>query len=437
TKRLYYTDSFLFNFDAMVTEIQELSRTNGQSLWRVALDRSAFYPTSGGQPHDIGTLVATARSGAELSAEIVGVEEDEHGELWHHTAKPLLPGTPVRGAIDRARRLNHIQQHSGQHLLSAAFFRICGARTISFHLGETVSTIDLATEEISSETLQQVESLVNQIIAEDFPFTVSTVSRVQAEAWLASGDLRKLPSRQGDLRIIEIGGSAEIGGAPGIDSTDTPFDRNACGGTHVRSSGQIGGLHLRNLEKVRDGWRVEFVCGLRAVRSAHQDFHTLTETARQLSIALAEVPGAVARLQSEGKQSAKEIQAQRSELAGFRAAELLREIPIENGLRLVRLQLGPTGNPAYAKLLAAKLTAQTEKTAAIFGWQSAQQNEAATVIVACSSDLDFNCGTILRQALGEHQGRGGGSKEMAQGSVAREHLEAVLKNLAAKARSTV
>ena len=135
TERLYSTDSFLTNFDAVVTDIQEVSRASGQSLWRVALDRSAFYPTGGGQPYDTGTLIATSRSGAELTAEIVDVEEDEQGEVWHHTLKPLIAGTPVRGSVDATRRLDHMQQHSGQHLLSAAFIEVCGARTVSFPSG--------------------------------------------------------------------------------------------------------------------------------------------------------------------------------------------------------------------------------------------------------------------------------------------------------------
>lgn len=423
TERLYYADSFSTDFDAVVTEIQELSRIEGQSLWRVALDRSAFYPTSGGQPHDTGRLVATARSGAELTAEITGVEEDEHGEVWHHTAKPLLPGTAVRGVVNAERRLDHIQQHSGQHLLSAAFIRICSAPTISFHLGDMVSTIDLAVDNLTDATLWQSEVLANQIIAEDRPVMISMVSRAQAEAWLASGEMRKLPSREGELRIIEIAGkhADEI----------AAFDRNACGGTHVRSTGQIGGLHLRGMGKVRGGWRVEFVCGLRAMRAARNDFQTLTEAGHQFSVSLKEVPEAIQRLQAEGKQNTKQIQTQISELAGYRAAELIRQTPIENGLRLVRLQLTPVDadSPAYTKLLASKLTSQGEKTVVVFAWHPAEEKEPATIIFARSGDLDLDCGAILRQALNACSGRGGGTKEMAQGSIPREHLLSVLEVL--------
>ncbi len=427
TERLYYANSFLTNFDAVVTEIQELSRTDGQSLWRVALDRSAFYPTSGGQPHDLGQLVATARSGAELTADIVGVEEDEHGEVWHHTAKPLGPGTTVRGVIDRERRLDHMQQHSGQHLLSAAFIHVCGAPTASFHLGETVSTIDLAMDNIVDRTLQQVEDLANRIIAEDRPVTVSTVSRAQAETWLASGELRKLPPREGELRVIQIAGKPH---------GDPAFDRNACGGTHVHSTGQIGGLHLRGLEKVRLGWRVEFVCGLRAARAARGDFKVLAEAGQSLSVALTEVPEAIRRLQAEAKQATKQIQAQISELASYRAAEWIRQTPIERGLRVVRLQLTPAdaASGAHAKLLAGKLVAQGEKTVAVFGWRPTAENEPATIILARSHDLDLDCGAALRQTLSNYSGRGGGSKDLAQGSVPQEQLASVMNDLTAAAK---
>jgi alanyl-tRNA synthetase len=423
TERLYFTDAFLTNFDAVVTDIHELSRTGGQSLWRVALDRSAFYPTGGGQPFDTGSLIATARSGAELTAEIVDVEEDEHGEVWHHTAKPLVAGTPVRGAVDAARRLDHMQQHSGQHLLSAAFIQVCGARTVSFHLGETSSTIDLDVDSLKNSTLEQVEDLANQIIAEDRPVTVSVAPRAQAETWLAAGELRKLPPRQGDIRIVTI----------------ADFDRNACGGTHVRSTGQIGGLHLRGLEKVKQGLRVEFVCGLRAAHSARSDFARLTEAARQLSVGFEEVSQAIQRLQTDAKQTSRHSLRLTNELAQYRAAERIAQTPVEAGLRLVRLQLTAENQneASYAKLLASKIAAQANQTAAIIGWKPDDASAPATVVLSRSGDLDFDCGTLLRAAVTPHGGRGGGSKDMAQGSVPLDRLQTVLDGLAARCRESI
>ncbi len=416
TERIYYTNSFLTDFDAVVTDIQELSRASGQSLWRVALDRSAFYPTSGGQPNDTGSLIAIARSGAELTADVVNVEEDEHDEVWHYTAKPLTAGTPVHGVVDATRRLDHMQQHSGQHLLSAAFIQICGAPTVSFHLGDLTSTIDLDIDSLPKPTLDQVEQLANEIIAEDRPVTVSVVPRAQAEAWLAAGELRKLPPRQGDLRIVEIAN----------------FDRNSCGGTHVRSAGQIGGLHLRSLEKVKQGLRVEFVCGLRAMRVARNDFRKLTEAAGRLSVALEEAPEAIARLQADARQAAKQTLRLTNELASYHAAELVRQSSAQAGARLVSLQLTPANSTdaGYAKLLASKIAAQSEKTIALISWQPDAASDPATVVLACSRDLPIDCGTLLRETVSAHGGRGGGSRDMAQGSVPAEHLQAVLTELA-------
>jgi alanyl-tRNA synthetase len=423
TERLYSTDSFVTNFDAVVTDIQEVSRASGQSLWRVALDRSAFYPTGGGQPYDTGTLTATSRSGAELTAEIVDVEEDDQGEVWHHTLKPLVAGTAVRGVIDAARRLDHVQQHSGQHLLSAAFIEVCGARTISFHLGEAGATIDLDVESLTGTTLQDVEDRSNQIIAEDRPVTMSIVPREHAESLLAAGELRKLPPRQGDLRIITI----------------ADFDRNACGGTHVRSTGQIGGLHLRGLEKVRQGLRVEFVCGLRAVRAARNDFNRLTDAARQLSVGFEEVPQAIQRLQADAKQTAKQTLKLTNELARYHAAELLAQTPVEAGLRIIRLQLTPENqvDASYAKMLASKIGSQAKQTVAMIGWKPEDPTAPATVVLSRTGDLDFDCGTMLRTTLATHSGRGGGSKDMAQGSVPAEKLATALDELATHARESV
>src|SRR5450755_3802820 len=180
-ERLYYADSFLNDFTGHVTDIRELSRNAGQSLWQIALDRTAFYPSSGGQPYDVGTMKATSKSGAVLEIPIESVEEDDHGEVWHYTTKPLLAGTGVRGELDWERRFDHMQQHTGQHLLSAVFARELHAPTVSFHLGDESSTIDLERESFPSASLERVEFLVNQIIAEDRAVAPRVVDRAEAE----------------------------------------------------------------------------------------------------------------------------------------------------------------------------------------------------------------------------------------------------------------
>ena len=294
-ERLYYEGEAL-EFRAVVTDIRLESHAVGKSgqkeqLWQVALDRTAFYPEGGGQPWDAGVLVATAKSGAVLEVAVERVVEDEAGEVWHFVRKPLPQGTEVVGRVDADRRMDHAQQHTGQHLLSAVFLSELGARTVSFHLGAESVTIDLAVESISEEELRRAEVVANRLIYEDRAVRPRWVSRDEAEAMLARGELRKLPERSGAMRIVEMAG----------------VEFNACGGTHVGSTGAIGGLLVRRVERVKQGWRVEFCCGLRAVRAAGRDFARLRELGGLLSVGPADLAGRVAGLIEDKKAAAKEL----------------------------------------------------------------------------------------------------------------------------------
>ncbi len=415
TDRLYYDDSFLRTFSAQVVDIREASRANGVSLWQIALDRTAFYPTSGGQPSDTGILTATSRNGAVLEVPIESVEEDDAGQVWHFTRKPLAAGTPVHGAIDWPRRLDHIQQHSGQHLLSAIFARELDAPTVSFHLGETISTIDLNTAPIAHHSLERVERIANEIIAEDRTVTIRTVERAEAEALLSAGALRKLPEREGSIRLIDI----------------ADYDLNACGGTHVRSTGQIGSLLVRSTERVSRGLRVEFLCGLRAVAAAGHDFALLGRAAAALSIGPNDIPAVIERFQSEAKSSAKERQKLREELAGYHATRLAIEVMIQDNLRLVRRTF-PDRDRDYVRLLASRVCATVPRTVALF---ISTEGDPARIFLACSHDIDLNCGAFLREALAAHGLRGGGSRDLAQGDLSRAQAEDVAAKLAANLRS--
>jgi len=407
--RLYYADPSLASFDAHVSDIRELSHTHGRSLWQIALDRSAFYPTSGGQPHDTGVLTATSSGGALLEAPILAVEEDEQGEVWHTTPKPLLAGTLVRGYVDWSRRRDHMQQHSGQHLLSAVVYRQLGAATLSFHLGEMTSTIDLAREAISPEELERVEDAVNEIIAENRPVTMRTIPRVEAEMLLAAGTLHKLPDREGDIRLIEI----------------DEIDVNACGGTHVEATGQIGGLLIRGTERMRQGVRVEFVCGIRAIVTARQDLITLTRTAAALSVGRIDVGDAVDRLLAEGKAANKGRQKLTEELAGYQASSLLLEVSSQPGQKVLR-QIFADRDAGYLKLLASRMITSAPKTCVLL---ASTQEEPARLIVAASSDAGIDCGTLLREALAAYGLRGGGSPSMAQGQISKVHLDALFSSV--------
>jgi alanyl-tRNA synthetase len=397
TERLYYSDSFLRTFTGTVNHVGELSRGDGESIWQISLDHTAFYPASGGQPFDKGVLRAISRGGAVLEIPVEEVEEDKEGEVWHFVREPLAAGTQVEGQINWERRFDHMQQHTGQHLLSAVFLKELQAPTVSFHLGDNISTIDLAGAPVGQHSLERVERIVNEIIGEDRPVKTHYVPRADAEAKLAAGVLRKLPDREGTIRLIEI----------------ADCDLNACGGTHVRSTGQIGGLLVRGMEKVSRGVRVEFVCGLRAVRAARTDGSILREATVLLSTGAADLAAAVRRLQAEAKAGERERKKLREELSAFQAASLAMEVPIDNGLRLV-VREWKDRDREYVKLLASRTAAAAPSTAVYY---CAKDAEPARVFVARSPDLHFDCGRILREALAQMGLRGGGSADLAQGDV--------------------
>ena len=257
SERLYYSDSFLRTFSGAVTDVRELAGSNGgyglagvaESYCLLSDERRTAFRYG----HAEGEFCLAGRCGRFPWNRW---RRTRKGRCGISCANRLATGTRVEGQIDWERRFDHMQQHTGQHLLSAVFLRELQMPTVSFHLGEGSSTIDLAGGLPAHHSLERVERIANEIIFEDRPVTTSYVPRDEAEAMLAAGELRKLPDRQGTIRLIEI----------------ADCDHNACGGTHVRSTGQIGALLLRGVERVSRGVRVEFVCGLRAVRAARADF---------------------------------------------------------------------------------------------------------------------------------------------------------------------
>src|SRR5215471_5674690 len=267
TDRLYYHDSFLYEFEGEITEVVPAAEINARH--GVYLDRTAFYPTSGGQIHDTGWL----SSPSQERMRVAEVAETEDGRVVHYIEADKAPerGTRIRGLVDPVRRRDHMQQHSGQHVLSAAFIRLFNMPTVSFHMGTESCTIDLETGSLTPAQAQAAERLANEIVLEDRSVAIRFVPLEEARQL----GLRKLPPKQtGDLRLIDI----------------TNFDLTACGGTHVRATGQIGSILVRKIEKVKQGMRVEFVCGLRAVATARRDYATLTEAAAVYSSHIYDVP---------------------------------------------------------------------------------------------------------------------------------------------------
>jgi alanyl-tRNA synthetase len=381
TDRLYYHDSLLYEFDARVVEAFD---RNGRSA--IVLDRTAFYPTSGGQVHDLGMLTA---EGQQIA--ITEVADEEDGRVLHFAAKPLAVGTQVHGVVDAARRRDHVQQHSGQHVLSAAFIRLFKMPTVSFHMGDESCTIDLETAGLSAAQAQKAELLANEVIAEDRPVGIRFVPLEEARQL----GLRKLPPKQtGALRLIDI----------------SEFDLTACGGTHVRATGQIGSILLRKIEKVKQGVRVEFVCGLRAVNTARRDYTTVTEAAALYSSHIYDVPEQVRKSQAETKASAKAQHKLLEELAELYAERLLSQAA--GPLQLIT-QVFPDRDALFIKLLAQKLTAGKSAVVALLASGAGQP----TLVFAQSPGQKSNMGQLMKEAMAQLGGRGGGSADMAQGGL--------------------
>lgn len=384
TERLYYHDSFLYNFDASVVEAIE---HNGRSA--IVLDRTAFYPTSGGQVHDLGTLTV---DGNQLA--ITEVADEEDGRVLHFTDTMLPVGAHVHGSVDAARRRDHIQQHSGQHVLSAAFIRLFNMPTVSFHMGEESCTIDLETTGLSAEQAQKAEYLANEVIAEDRPVSIRFVPLEEARQL----GLRKLPPKQtGDLRLINI----------------SEFDLCACGGTHVRATGQIGSILLRKIEKVKQGVRVEFVCGLRAVNIARRDYTTLAEAAGLYSSHIYDVPEQIRKSITETKSAGKAQHKILEELAELYAERLLAQAG--DGQPVIT-QFFPDRDAVFIKLLAQKLTVGKRGVVALLAAGAGQP----TLVFAQTPGRKSNMGQLMKDAMAQIGGRGGGSADMAQGGLPAE-----------------
>jgi alanyl-tRNA synthetase len=381
TDRLYYHDSFLFDFDARVVETLER-----QGRPAIVLDRTAFYPTSGGQVHDIGLLTAC---GKEIAVTEVADEED--GRILHFAAAPIAAGTEVHGSVDAARRRDHVQQHTGQHVLSAAFIRLFNMPTVSFHMGEESCTIDLETSGLTLAQSQKAELLANEVIAEDRPVNIRFVPLEEARML----GLRKLPPKQtGALRLIDI----------------TDFDLTACGGTHVRATGQIGSILLRKIEKVKQGVRVEFVCGLRAVNTSRWDYSTLTEAAALYSSHIYDVPEQIRKSLAETKSAAKAQHKLLEELAELYADRLWAQS--SSSPRIIT-QVFPERDALFIKLLAQKLTAGKPDVVALLASGAGQP----TLVFAQSPGQKSNMGQLMKDAMAQLGGRGGGSADMAQGGL--------------------
>jgi alanyl-tRNA synthetase len=401
TTRLYYKDSFLYDFDAEVREVLENPRPG------LVLDRTAFYPTSGGQVFDTGWI----SSDANTKLRVTEVADAEDGKVVHYLEAPLgdlKPGARVRGQIDAARRRDHMQQHSGQHVLSAVFIRLYNIKTVSFHMADDYCSIDLDTPTLTKDQVESAERMANEIILENRPVEIRFVTRAEAEAL----GVRKLPPTERDeLRIIDI----------------HDFDLTACGGTHVSHTGQIASVLLGKTEKVRQGWRVEFVAGLRAVATARRDFTTLTETAALFSTHIYDVPRQARKSLDEIRSLRKQYEQSQEELAAAYASVLLADARESHGPRIVVRTLAHH-DLNFVKLLAQKLTRLAPNVVALLATTSPQPS----LVFAQSPGQPFDMGALMKEVMAKVGGRGGGSKDMAQGGIPKaEGIETTLQSVAA------
>ena len=391
TERLYYTDSSLLEFEAAVSSI---NKRDADIV--VSLDRSAFYPTSGGQTFDTGWIEALDE---DARLRITSVAEDEQtGDVLHLVdVSPdwLRVGERVRGSVDFGRRRDHMQQHSGQHVLSAAFERLFGYSTMSFHMGDELCTIDLSANAIGMSQLEAAERLANEIIAEDRPVEIRFATPDEARGM----GVRKIPPAVREkLRLIDI----------------HDFDLNACGGTHVHSTGQIGAILLRKTEKVKQGVRVEFVCGLRAVGTARRDFQTLSDAAAIFSTHLWEVPQQLRKSLDEIKGAQKAQHRLLEEVAELQAANLLRMAerrPTGSGQKLV-VEFYADRDLAFIKMLAQKLI-RLGRATVLLGCGGAQPSLVFAQTPGPANDM----GALMKETLQKLGTRGGGTRDMAQGGV--------------------
>src|ERR1035438_4961026 len=371
TERNYYNDSYLRRFNAQVGAC-------APGGCPVYLDRTAFYPASGGQPFDLGSIAGVA----------VQDVVDEGDSVAHVLAAPVDPG-PVECAIDWDRRFDHMQQHTGQHLLSAVFQELLGLDTVSFHLGAESSTIDLEGGTLDAPAAARAERRANQLVSENRPVTVVYEDAAQAQG------LRKASGREGTLRIVSIDG----------------LDRSACGGTHVRSTGEIGVILVRKLEKIRQSVRVEFLCGARAVARARADYEALNKIAQLVSASLDDAPASVAAQLESAHAAEKSRRKLELDLAAHQGRELYQNtVPGPDGIRRVTRRAG-RGSLEELRALAQSFTAQTK---AVF---LAALNDPPSMLLATSADSGIDAGQVLKAALLEAGGRGGGALRIAQGSL--------------------
>ncbi len=375
TDRLYYTDSYLQEFDAVVQRVDE---RDDRTV--VYLDRTAFYPTSGGQPFDVGAL------GGWRVVDVIDEDEGAIGHVVSGTAGSAA-GQTVHGTIDWARRFDHMQQHTGQHVLSAAFDHLVGARTVGFHLGSDSSTIDIS-RELSLKDIAAAEDEANRIVWSNGPVSIRFASAEEA----ATLPLRKESIREGTLRLIDVEG----------------FDLSACGGTHVGRTGAVGVIAIRSWERFKGGQRIEFLCGGRALAGFRSLRDLAAAASRLLSVGPDELAPAIERLQAEAKEHRRAMAAMQTDLARYRADELMASAEVTSAGPVVLRAIDADANGL--KTLALAIASRPGQAAVLVSTAT-----PALIVIARAADSGIQANIVLAALTARFGGRGGGKGDVAQG----------------------
>jgi alanyl-tRNA synthetase len=374
TERLYYLDPYLKTFTSHI-----VSRCEYDGQPAVELQATAFYPTAGGQPHDTGTL---------NTAHVVDVQAVDDDRILHVLDRPI-PQAEVRGEIDWSRRFDHMQQHTGQHILSQAFSQICKAETVGFHMGESLSTIDLDRAPLAPEYVQRAEQAANEVTMSARPVTARFVDDDE----LTALPLRKMPTVDGPIRIVQV----------------QDYDWSACGGTHVLNSGQVGPIKVVRIERRKEKTRIHFVCGRRALADYASKHETVQALAGHLTTSESELLPSIERMEAQIKQARKENADLQTQLLGYQVKDWLDQGDTIGSIHVVRLAFDER-DINLLKETARRLTEQPGVVALLATRQPRPQ-----FVFARADDVDVNVGTLIRASCAVAGGRGGGRPQFAQG----------------------
>lgn len=387
TERLYNENPYLKEFDAEVIEVLPY-----ENKYAAVLNRTAFYPEGGGQPYDMGYLD---------DARVLKVIEN-NGEILHIVDRQPH-AKKVKGLIDWSRRFDLMQQHTGQHILSACFEKLLKGSTDSFHMGKDIVSIEINISSFSPSDAEELESMANDIIYSNLPVTTSVVTKDE----LLSLPLRKMPKVTENIRIVEI----------------KEIDYSPCGGTHVRATGEVGIIKIKSWEKCKGGIRFTFLCGSRALKDYSLENTIIRALGERFSVRDSDIIEAVDKTLSDFRNTEKLLSAAAQELLKFEAENIIKECPIVGSIRLVN-KIFHNRSINDAKLLAQYLT-QVPGTIALL----ACRNENAQVIFTRSEDVDIDMNTLFKTVLHIIDGKGGGNSRTAQGGGSKaDSLEEFMNN---------